>query len=160
MIDKVMQKMIKYFGQDVRRINHALKVYCFAGCIARGETLIAQEVFIVDLAALLHDIGIKQAEKKYHSNSGHYQEIEGPAIARKILSELDLDNETIERVCFIIGHHHSYQKIDGLDFQVVVEADFLVNIHGDAMEKNTIEQIRTQYFKTSSGISMIESMYL
>jgi len=152
--------MIQYFGQDVRRINHALKVYGFAGCIARGENMIAQEVFVVELAAILHDIGIKQAEKKYNSSSGHYQEVEGPAIARNILSGTDLDNEIIERVCFIIGHHHSYQKIDGPDFQVLVEADFLVNICEDSMEKHSVERIRKQYFKTHTGISMIESMYL
>ncbi len=160
MIKKVMQEMIQYFGQDVRRINHALKVYGFAGCIAGGKNLNAQEALVVDLAAILHDIGIREAERKHHSNSGHYQEIEGPAIARSILSGKDLDNETIERVCFIIGHHHSYQKIDGPDFQILVEADLLVNIHEDSMEKHSAERIRKQYFKTHTGISMIESMYL
>ncbi len=160
MIKKVMQEMIQYFGQDVRRINHALKVYGFAGCIAGGKNLNAQEALVVDLAAILHDIGIREAERKHHSNSGHYQEIEGPAIARSILSGKDLDNETIERVCFIIGHHHSYQKIDGPDFQILVEADLLVNIHEDSMEKHSVERIRKQYFKTHTGISMIESMYL
>lgn len=152
--------MIQYFGQDVRRINHALKVYGFAGCIARGENLNDRKALVVDLAAILHDIGIREAERKHHSNSGHFQEIEGPAIARSILSGTDLDNEIIERVCFIIGHHHSYQKIDGPDFQILVEADFLVNIYEDSMEKHSVERIRKQYFKTHTGISMIESIYL
>ena len=33
-------------------------------------------------AAYLHDIGIKEAERKYQSSAAPYQEQEGPAIAR------------------------------------------------------------------------------
>jgi len=159
MTDRIIDKMIRYFGTDVRRINHALKVYGFASCIARREKLSDNEILIVDITAILHDIGIKEAEKKYHSNSGHYQEIEGPSIARDLLSEINLDIEILDRICFIIGHHHSYQKIDGLDFQILVEADFLVNIHEDELSRHSIESIQKKYFKTQSGISMIESIY-
>ena len=33
-----------------------------------------------------------------------------------------------ERVAYLIGHHHTYDKIEGMDYQILVEADFLVNI--------------------------------
>ena len=160
MTDRIIEKMIRYFKTDARRINHALKVYGFAGCIARREKLSESEIRIVDITAILHDIGIKEAEAKYNSTSGHYQEIEGPPIARDILSETNMDTETLDRICYIIGHHHSYQKIDGLDFQIIVEADFLVNIFEDAMPKDSIESIRKKYFRTPTGISMIESIYM
>jgi len=156
----VIEKMIKYFGTDVRRINHALKVYGFASCIARGEKLTENEIFIVDIAAILHDIGIIEAERKYNSGGGKYQEIEGPAIARNILSDEDIDIKTLDRICFIIGNHHSYQKIDCLDFQIIVEADFLVNIYEDEMTKQSIDGVRNKYFKTQTGISMVERIYL
>lgn len=160
MIARTIQKMIEYFGCDARRINHALKVYGFADCIARRENLSDNDIFIVDIAAILHDIGIKEAEKKYNSSSGHYQEIEGPTIAQELLSEINLKKETLDRICFLIGNHHSYQKIDGLDFQILVEADFLVNIYEDEMSRLSINSIRKKYFKTPTGISMIERMYL
>ncbi len=160
MIARTIQKMIEYFGRDARRINHALKVYGFASCIARRENLSDNEIFIVDIAAILHDIGIKEAEQKYNSSSGHYQEIEGPTIAQELLSEINLKKETLDRICFLIGNHHSYQKIDGLDFQILVEADFLVNIYEDEMSRLSIDSIRKKYFKTPTGISIIERMYL
>lgn len=159
MTDIIIEKMINYFGHDVRRINHALKVYGFASCIARRENLTDNEVLIVEVTAILHDIGIVEAEKKYNSSIGKYQEIEGPPIARDILSEVDIDTETLERICFIIGNHHSYQNIDRKDFQIIVEADFLVNIYEDEMTKHSIESIRDKYFKTKTGISIIESIY-
>ena len=46
-----------------------------------------------------------------------------------------------------------------MDFQVIVEADFLVNIYEDEMEKHSIENIRNKYFKTQTGIAIIQSMY-
>ena len=159
MTDRIIEKMIRYFGTDIRRINHALKVYGFASCIARREKLSDNEILIVDIAAILHDIGIIEAEKKYNSTSGKYQEIEGPAIARDILSDEEIDVETLDRICFIIGNHHSYQKIEGLDFQIIVEADFLVNIYEDEMTKHSIESVRNKYFRTQTSISMIESIY-
>jgi HD superfamily phosphodiesterase len=160
MTDKITQKMIQYFGSDVRRINHALKVYGFAGCIARREKLSDRELLTVDISALLHDIGVKEAEKKYNSSNGSYQEIEGPAVAEKLLADLNIDRALIDRICYIIGNHHSYSKIDGIDFQILVEADFLVNIYEGQKPIHSIEKIRTEYFKTPAGISMIESMYL
>jgi HD superfamily phosphodiesterase len=156
----IIEEMINYFAKDIKRINHALKVYGFASCIARSELTTDKEILIVDLAAILHDIGIKEAEKKYNSCGGHYQEIEGPPIARVMLEETDLDDEIIDRVCFLIGNHHSYQKIDGNDFQILVEADFLVNAYEDQMPAHSIESVRKNLFKTKTGVSLIESIYL
>jgi uncharacterized protein len=85
MIHEVLLNMIEYFGKDVRRINHALKVYGFASTICRGEKLTQREIDLTEMASILHDIGIPEAERKYYSSSGKYQEMEGPAVARIIL---------------------------------------------------------------------------
>jgi len=54
-------------------------------------------------------------------------------------------------VCHLIGNHHSYQKIDDIDFQILVEADFIVNIFEDEMKRSKIESVVNKYFKTNSG---------
>ncbi len=151
--------MVSYFGNDVCRINHALKVYGYASYIARAQNLTQNQLLIVDIAALLHDIGIKQAELKYNSAAGKYQELEGPAIARGLLAQFNIDNQTVDRICYIIGNHHSYQKIDDIDFQVLVEADFLVNIYEDNMTPQMIKSLRSKYFKTSTAIKMLDNIY-
>ncbi|MGC8765988.1 MAG: HD domain-containing protein [Brevinematia bacterium] len=158
---KVMEKMIEYFGNDVKRINHALKVFSFASLIAEKE--IGSDIFlknVVYFAGLLHDIGIKEAERKYNSNAGKYQEIEGPEIAENILREFYISDDIISRVSFIIGNHHSYDRIDGVDFQILVEADFLVNIFEDGMQLNAIEGVREKIFKTETGKKLLETMFL
>ena len=60
---------------------------------------------MVAAAALLHDIGIHAAERKYGSSAGVYQEKEGPPIARKVMEELNFSPGTIEHVCWIVGSH-------------------------------------------------------
>lgn len=156
----VMKKMIEYFQTDVRRINHALKVFDFAQIISDDESLDKKTKEIIIYAAILHDIGIKEAEKKYNSSMGTYQEVEGPSIAYEMLSDLKISEEIINRVCLIIGNHHSYTKINGIDFQIIVEADFLVNIFEDNMSKEVIEKINANIFKTESGKKLIRTMYL
>ena len=160
MIPTLMREMIGFFQPDVKRINHALKVQSFAHLISKETDVDDRKTLIVSLAALLHDIGIKAAEQKYHSSSGNYQEIEGPPIAYKLLSSYNLDQDITERVCFIIGNHHSYSKIDDIDFQILVEADFLVNFFEESMRGKVIEKIRDSIFKTKAGIRLLEGMYL
>ncbi len=151
--------MIEYFGNDILRINHSLKVYGFASTICRSETRNRDTIDIIEIAAVLHDIGIHVSEKKYKSSAGKYQEIEGPPIARIMLEKLEVKQDIIERVCFLIGNHHSYSKIEGLDFQILVEADFLVNIFEDEMNKKMLANIRDKYFKTKTGKMLLESIY-
>jgi len=159
-VPEVSQQMIAYFKGDVRRINHAMKVFGFATTLAGVEKLDERQHQIVTIAALLHDIGIVNAEKKYNSSAGNHQELEGPPVAREILGQFNLPSEIIDRICFLIGHHHTYTKIDGIDFQILVEADFLVNIFEDGMSDKAIHSLREKYFKTNAGKEMLDKLYL
>jgi HD superfamily phosphodiesterase len=159
MINDITMEMISYFGNDTRRINHALKVQSFCSLICGLEQLNDKEQLIINLAGILHDIGIKEAERKYNSSAGPYQEKEGPAIAEEIMKKNSIHNDISERVCYIIGHHHTYNKIDGVDFQILVEADFLVNIYEDQIDKSSVTSIKDKYFKTKTGIKLLEKLY-
>jgi hypothetical protein len=159
-VTETLYRMVDYFGTDVRRINHALKVYGFASLIAVKEGLHNSVLEITNLASILHDIGIPLSEQKYHSSAGRYQEIEGPPVAREILESLGALPEIVNRVCYLIGNHHTYTKIDGIDFQILIEADFLVNFFEDEMSLEAIKHVRDNYFRTATGIEIINGMYL
>lgn len=151
--------MVEYFGQDARRVNHALKVYGFARAIGAGEALSPEEETVIGLAAVLHDIGIREAERKYSSSAAKYQELEGPPVAEKIMADAGVGKAAAERVCHLVGNHHSYNKIDGLDFQILVEADFIVNIFEDSMDAGAVKSIKEKYFRTAAGKRILESLY-
>lgn len=117
--------MREQFGADRKRIDHALQVLKWAKQILKSE---GGNKDVVVAAAILHDIGIQEAERKHGSSAPRYQEIEGPPIARCILERLQiLDAENIEHVCRIVGSHHSAQDIDTHEFDIVWDADWLVN---------------------------------
>lgn len=158
-IEKIMQEAVKYDGSDVKRINHFLKVYAFAKMIGEGEKLAPNEQYTLESAAILHDIGIHQSERKYGSSSGKYQEIEGPPVAEKILKRLGVDSDIADRVCFLIGHHHTYSGIDGKDYQILIEADFLVNAFEDSMKGEALNSAYKKIFKTETGKNIFQNMY-
>ncbi|SMC27349.1 HD domain-containing protein [Clostridium acidisoli DSM 12555] len=160
MIKNIMSDMIEYFGGDVRRINHAIKVYGFAKTLGELEGLDNNSQFILEVSAILHDIGIKVSEEKYNSSAGKYQEMEGPAVAKSILQKYKITDESMGRILHLIGNHHSYAKIDGKEFQMLIEADFIVNVFEDNINREAIISIRNKYFKTISGIKFINKMYL
>lgn len=159
MIHNCLQFTIAYFNKDMARIYHAMKVYTYACAIARAENLSEYHYNSIAYTALLHDIGIVEAEKKYNSCAGKYQEIEGPAIARSFLETTNCSCQQIDRICYIIGHHHTYTVIDGIDFQILVEADFLVNIDEDHMSKSAVDSIASKYFLTPFGLQLLKDLY-
>ena len=159
LIGKIINAMIAYYAGDVRRINHFLKVYGFAKAIGEMEGLDESTQEIIEIAALTHDIGIKNSEKKYNSSAGNYQQIEGPPEAKKLLERLGVESGIIDRVCWLIAHHHTYTDIQGIDYQILVEADFLVNFYEDNVSQDSIQSIRDKIFKTLSGKMILNAIY-
>ncbi|MDD6797168.1 MAG: HD domain-containing protein [Clostridia bacterium] len=157
---KLIAAMIEYDKGDARRIQHFMKVHDFSAAIAALEEVDEDTAFILETAAILHDIGIHVSEQKYGSCSGRYQEIEGPGEADKILRQAGGYSETqIERVKYLIGHHHTYSDIDGIDYQILVEADFLVNLYEDSASKEAVINAGERIFKTNTGIKLLHDMF-
>lgn len=159
MLNQLYKKMIKFYEGDPKRIQHFVKVHSFARLIGQEEGLDERTLFILETAALVHDIGIKPAEEKYGSCQGSLQEKEGPSFAKEMLKELGFEADVIERVCYLVGHHHTYSDIDGLDYQILVEADFLVNDYEDGLKKESIARSVQKIFRTGTGKEIAETMF-
>ena len=156
----LMRAMIKYDCGDARRIQHLVKVHDFARMIGVSEGLEEEELFVLEAAAILHDIGIHAAEAKYGNCSGKHQEELGPDEARKVLAEVPGFNGTqIERICWLIAHHHTYTDVTSKDHRILLEADFLVNSFEDNVSKEGIIAFRENVFRTESAISMLNDMW-
>ena len=156
-----VQALKEHFGSDERRINHALKVLDVAEMIMNGEQVENKIRDVVTVTALLHDIGIKVAEQKYNSSAGPYQELEGPPIVRVIMKHLGAEEEIIDRAAYIVGGHHTASKNDGLDFQIIWEADLMVNIEEDGLYKRPekLPNIISKNFKTNTGRQLAIERY-
>ena len=159
MINRLHYEMIRLYSGDPKRIQHFCKVHSYAKLIAEMEHVDADTLFILEAAALTHDIGIHLCEEKYGSSNGKLQEKEGPAIAEKLLKELQFEENVIERVKYLIAHHHTYDAIDGIDYQILVEADFLVNYFEDGLDKEHIKKSAEKIFKTETGKKIVKDMF-
>lgn len=159
-ISRLSMEMIQYYKDDPRRIQHFLKVHTLSRLIAMEENLDVGTQFTLEAAALVHDIGIKKAEEKYGQCGGKLQEREGPPEAEKMLSQLGFAKETIERVCYLVGHHHTYKGIFGEDYRILVEADFLVNLYEDGIhDPATLCSVYEKIFVTETGRKLFQTMY-
>ena len=131
---EAIEGMKGYFANE-RFINHTLKVLDQAEKIAEGEGIRGDFTRgVIALASIYHDIGIPESLRKYSSMDAPYQEKEGPAVARGLMAKIGVRPDVLERVCFIVGAHHTKPEVDGIDFQIIWEADFIVNIE----EKNLV----------------------
>lgn len=159
LLDELYYKMIEFFHGDPKRIQHLIKVHSLSRLIGIGEKLDATSLFILEAAAYTHDCGIRPAEEKYGRCDGKLQEQEGPTVAQQMLLEVGFENYMIERICYLIGHHHTYTNMDGMDYQILVEADFLVNLYEDDANRHAIQKAYDNIFRTDTGKQIFAQMY-
>ena len=157
--NEIIKKMIIYFGYNNNHINHTYRVLDYAEEISDIEK---GDPDIIISSAILHDIGIPGCEKKYNSNEGQLQEIEGPPVAREILESLSINKEIIEEVCEIVGCHHSPGEIETMNFKIMWDADWLVNLPDvyDIKDKTKLAEIINKTFMTKSGLEKAKEIYL
>ena len=156
---KLIDAMVEYEKSCPRRVHHFLKVHGFAKTIAELEGIGERQRYILEAAAIVHDIGIKPSLEKYGSSEGQLQEREGPPVARPMLQSLGYDEAAVERVCTLVSRHHTYTDIDGPDYQILVEADFLVNIYESDYPKENVKKICEEIFRTEAGKRYCRLMY-
>lgn len=159
MKEKLIKKMIDYYNGNTKDIAHFLKVYSFAETIGKLEGLDNKTQTILEYSAIVHDIACPLCRIKYGNTNGHYQEIESEALLRDFFKEFDIKKDILERIIYIVSHHHTYTNVDGLDYQILLEADYLVNAHEQEKYYKSLDQFKKDVFKTDSGKYILTSMF-
>ncbi len=155
----IMFAAIRYFSGDHKRIEHRLNVYGYTQLLIARKPMPKEVEETLGIAAILHDIGIKEAEEKYNYSDAKLQQELGPVIAEKLMSECSVDQKIALRVQEIIANHHNYGALQGLDFAILVEADFIVNASESRMKKEAIEAFIKKYFVTDTGKSLVMQIF-
>ncbi len=135
-----MRKMTAYSRGNIHDINHFVKVHSFARTIGLEEDLDDKTRFTLELAAILHDVACPLCRVKYGNTHGPHQEKEGMPITKEFLSDFsenEIPQDVKDRIVFLVGHHHTYSKVEGQDYQILLEADFLVK---PVRMKNTMQR--------------------
>ena len=153
------KQMIDYSHGNLHDINHFMKVYAYAKMIAYGEQLDPDTQKLVEMTALVHDIACPLCRVKYGNTNGKNQEKESAALIAEFFKDSNLPQDFTDRISFLVSHHHTLDQIDGIDYQIIIEADYLVNADESHFSGHNIKNMYDKIFKTETGKFLLRSMY-
>ena len=167
-IPQLTEKMIAFSAGNTADIHHFLCVWAYAKTIGEAEGLDEKTLFLLEATAIIHDISCPLCREKYGNTDGKHQEAESPRLVRDFLADSGFDAELIDRISYLIAHHHTMTGIDGMDYQILIEADFLVNLYEDGRpdgdggfvpDKAAVETAYQRIFATETGKWICRSMF-
>lgn len=159
-VTAAIEKMIDFYKGNIHDINHFMKVWGFARNIGEAQGLDEETQRILELAAVVHDIACPLCREKYGNASGKHQEEESAPLVDAFFAEMPAEKSDVERIKWLVTHHHTYTNVDGIDYRILLEADFLVNAGESGYSKEMIENARKNIFFTEAGTRLLDSMYL
>ena len=155
----ILDRMIAYPGNTVHDIEHLMKVWGYARLIGQREGLDDHALYVLEIAAIVHDIACPALRSRTGQCNGKLQEREGAPLAAEFLKGMELPQADIDRVCFLVGHHHTFTGVDGLDWQILLEADYLVNASESRYTQENIKNFADSLCRTPSGRGLFTSIY-
>ena len=158
-IAQLMEKMLAFSEGNLHDIDHLIRVWTYARTIGELEGLDPETQYVLEAAAIVHDIACPLCREKYGNTNGKHQEAEGAPMTRAFLQDTGMRPEQIERVVYLVAHHHTFTGVDGLDYQILLEADYLANASENGYQKEQIEAFLARTVKTASGARLIRSVF-
>ena len=158
-ISDIAMKMISQSRGNLHDTEHFLKVWAYARIIGQREGLDAAGLEILECAALLHDIACPLCREKYGRADGKAQETEGMPLTADFLAEYPLEDDFVEQVVWLVGHHHSVEVEGNLLQRILLEADFLVNAGESEVWYSRIGEAEKELFRTETGLRLLRSVY-
>ena len=154
-IEEIRQKMDAASNEKDKL--HYMRVYDYAVKIGHAEKLDEKAQFLLEAEALVHDIACPLCRIKYGNVKGELQEKESEALILTFFSGCNIAEETVKRIAYVVSHHHTVTNVDGLDYQYLLEADFLVN----ASEQHwSVQTIRNDsfFFVSETGKQFLQEI--
>ena len=158
-ISEIVKRMVARSGGNLHDISHFIKVWGYAMTIGELEGLDEKTQRTLEIAAITHDIACPLCREKYGNTNGKAQEQEGMPLAAGFLQDTGLAAEEIDRVVYLVGHHHTYSAVDGVDHQILIEADYIVNAEESGYSPENIKNFRRRFFRTSSGMALLDAAF-
>lgn len=160
LISHIALKMTRISQGNLHDINHFMKVWAFARIIGEKELTDPTGLAVLEAAAILHDIACPLCREKYGSTLPDKQELEGMPLAEEFLREFELPGDFVERVVWLVGHHHTLCGVESMEHRILLEADYLVNACEAAHSDAAIRSAEKNLFRTQTGLELLRDMYI
>ena len=157
-IAQILSKMIAASNGNMHDIDHLLRVWAYARTIGELEGLDTETQYLLEVAAITHDIACPLCREKYGNTNGKYQEQEGAVLVRSFLADTGMTEAQIARVAYLVGHHHTLRNIHGPDYLILIEADYIANASENGYSKQSVMHFMDTVMKTASGKHLATSV--
>ena len=99
--------------------------------------------------------------RSYHcsNTNGKYQEQESAPLVREFLADTGMTAAQIDRVAFLVGHHHTFTDVCGKDYQILLEADYIANASENGYERRSVENFIHKIMQTESGKALAKAVF-
>jgi len=158
-VAQIMEKMLRFSEGNLHDIDHLLRVWSYAKTIGELEGLDTRTQTTLEAAAIVHDIACPYCRAAYGNTNGRLQEREGAPMAADFLRDTGLDAEQIGRIAWLVGHHHTFTDVDGLDHQILLEADYIANASENGYPRENLENALARIFRTDSGKALLRDVF-
>lgn len=159
-VSEIMEKMIAFSNGNIHDIDHLLRVWTYAKTIGELEGLDKATQFVLEIAAITHDIACPLCREKYGNTNGKYQEEEGGKLVKAFLAVTGMEEKQVNRVAFLVGHHHTFRNVEGIDYQILIEADFIANAAENGYSESSIKSFMRDFFRTESGKRLLRDVFV
>ena len=159
-VASAVEKMTDFYKGNIHDIYHFLKVWAYAKNIGEAEGLDPKTQETLEMAAVVHDIACPLCREKYGNASGKHQEEESAPLVAEFFKDVPAGELDVDRITWLVTHHHTYTNVEGMDYQILLEADFLVNADEGGLARAAIENMRQSVFRTGAGVRLLDSIYL
>lgn len=159
-VAEILEKMLCFSEGNLHDIDHLIRVWTYAKTIGELEGLDSETQNVLEIAAITHDIACPLCREKYGNTNGKYQEAEGAPLVRTFLADAGLTSAQLERVAFLVGHHHTFTDVAGIDWQILLEADYIANACENGYPRQSVVSFLQKIAKTRNGARLIKAVLL
>lgn len=155
-VNEILLIALKFEKGHIRRTQHILKVHGLVKLMSDNLKIDHKEKELLEIASILHDIGIKPTKDKGIESSLENQLKEVKIILKELKEKYKISDEEEKRIFFLIENHHNYNKLDDLSHQILIEADLIINIF-EKDKKNSNDYFK--FIRTDIGKELFNSFF-
>ncbi|WP_288591646.1 HD domain-containing protein [uncultured Victivallis sp.] len=162
LIDRINWRMMEFYsGEDSRQIAHTQCVHDYTRLLAAKSGVEPHRAMLLEIAAILHDIGCPAAREKYGDSRPPRQEEEGKRICRDWLPEYpELSCADIDYVAEVVGRHHRFSEAKRLEFIPLFEADLIVNLFEGYYPLDRAAELKEKLVTSVAGRELFDLLFL
>ena len=158
-VARILEEMLRFSAGNLHDIDHLIRVWTYARTIGELEGLDGETQFVLEVAAITHDIACPLCREKYGNTNGKNQEREGALLVRDFLADAGMTAGQVDRVAYLVAHHHTYSGVDGTDYQILLEADYIANACENGYSRENVENFARTVLRTAGGRRILRSVF-